>query len=671
MTTSTVSQQIAALAREAGTAARRAGGPAGAADPGRPAARRPRRDDPGRDRGGPGRPRPDGEPAGTLRVAAFATAVRRSLLPVVRDARRRPPRRAPADPRARAGRGARAARRRRRRPGADLRLQPGAGDRSTGRCGDRRCGSTAWSLGVPAERAPGRAADALAVFDRFRDHDWIVNSRNTADEDVVRTVASLAGFRPRIAHRADSLELVQDMIVAGLGVGLLPAGQPTARGVSLRAARRPGRVLRAYAVTRRGREAWPPLALVLAAARRRAEGPVSKRSDKSLKSAPSSADIHFEECRTDAASAVGIARRNTYGGVTMPNVTAAVVRHSRSGRRRHRRSSPGRRRAHSALGQRDRARPSIARLGAPPAAGPDRNQLITVTGTGFGEDVIADVDIAGCTAPTYIVQTTTTLLVKTDDHLHRRHRPRSSRSPTRGAPRGTSRRRSVGAMVLDFIAAPTIVTMAVAVNAGHHGEQQRRRLRRRRSVTAVDHGRQRSSASQAGGTAFVNTTAYPLSADSGWRRAQDGRHACSRWRLLHRRSSAAHAADAAPVLRISSDGVSKSFLSARGWVTASAGSTASSTPASASLVQPRRPAPISGGDRDHHHRQRLHRTTTATVGGVDCPVATPSPTATVFECIPAAVTAAAAETVSSPPRDSVVSVVSVGSTRSRPVTLDQ
>lgn len=105
--------------------------------------------------------------------------------------------------------------------------------------------------------------DSLAVFNRFADHDWIVNSRHTADTEVVRTVASLAGFQPRIAHRADSLELVQQMILAGLGVGLLPARRPTIRGVGLRTLTGPEAVLRAHAVIRRGRRAWPPLALVL------------------------------------------------------------------------------------------------------------------------------------------------------------------------------------------------------------------------------------------------------------------------------------------------------------------------------------------------------------------------------------------------------------------------
>ena len=97
--------------------------------------------------------------------------------------------------------------------------------------------------GASAFRRPAESAadDAPAVFARFRSHDWIVNSRNTADEIVVRTIASMAGFEPDIVHHADSLDLVVDLIRAGLGVGLLPAS-PTApspaSGVRLRPAGR-------------------------------------------------------------------------------------------------------------------------------------------------------------------------------------------------------------------------------------------------------------------------------------------------------------------------------------------------------------------------------------------------------------------------------------------------
>ncbi|WNM41508.1 LysR family transcriptional regulator [Micromonospora halotolerans] len=205
---------------------------------------------------------PRAEPAGTVRVAGFATAVRRSLLPLTA--------RLAAD-----------------HPGVRLRIHEhepaeayaalAADDVDLALTYDYNLAplspdpaldatplwSAAWHLGVPAGAPPGPAADAPAVFGRFRDADWIVNSRNTADEVVVRTIASMAGFEPRITHRADSLDLVQDLVVAGLGVGLLPGDQPTAPGVRLLPLAGPPALLRAHAVTRRGRAAWPPLALIL------------------------------------------------------------------------------------------------------------------------------------------------------------------------------------------------------------------------------------------------------------------------------------------------------------------------------------------------------------------------------------------------------------------------
>lgn len=261
VTTSTVSQQIAALAREVGTPLLE---PEGRRVRLTPAGRRladhavtilaaldaARMD-----------LDPEAAPSASLRVAAFATAVRESLLPVVRIlAESHPEVRLLVHE---------------HEPGEaldllasdavdlaltyDYDLAPATFDRALEA---RALGSTAWSLGVPT-RARKVHGDALAVFAQWRDADWIVNSRNTADDEVVRTVASLAGFRPRIAHRADSLELVQDLIVAGLGVGLLPADQPTVAGVALRPLRDPDVRMRSYAVTRRGREGWPALALVL------------------------------------------------------------------------------------------------------------------------------------------------------------------------------------------------------------------------------------------------------------------------------------------------------------------------------------------------------------------------------------------------------------------------
>jgi DNA-binding transcriptional LysR family regulator len=259
-TTSTVSAQIAALAREAGTPLVE------------PEGRRVRLTPAGRRlaehavtvlaalEAARADLDPSATPAGTLRVAAFATVIRRAVLPVLEVLRREHPavRMLVHEHEPSEALGLLAADDVDLALTYDYNLAPAGFDPSLL---VKPLGSARWGLGVPAG-GPVGATTALEVFGAWRDADWIVNSRNTADEEVVSTVASLAGFRPRIAHRADSLDLVQDMIVAGLGVALLPAEQPTVPGVELRALTAPDVMLRSYAVTRRGREGWPPLALL-------------------------------------------------------------------------------------------------------------------------------------------------------------------------------------------------------------------------------------------------------------------------------------------------------------------------------------------------------------------------------------------------------------------------
>ncbi|MDR7251315.1 DNA-binding transcriptional LysR family regulator [Nocardioides sp. BE266] len=198
---------------------------------------------------------PTSEPIGVLRVAGFASAIRRSLLPAIDDLRRTNPGievhvleyeplesfdllarddvdlalvydydLAPVDWR------------------ADHEVTP--------------LWDLEWGVGVPTEDRHLGLAD-------LADRDWIVNSRNTADEVALRTLASRAGFTPRVVHRIDSLELVDDLVVAGRGVGLLPRGRASRRGVSVVRLKDPSVFLRAYAVTRRGRDNWPPLRAVV------------------------------------------------------------------------------------------------------------------------------------------------------------------------------------------------------------------------------------------------------------------------------------------------------------------------------------------------------------------------------------------------------------------------
>ena len=210
---------------------------------------------------------PGGEPHGTLRVAGFATAIRDHLLPVVTALATDHP-------------GLRVLIREHEPAEAlhllaedatdlaltyDYNLAPAPENPAMHAT---TLWTAGWGLGVPA-RAEVRAGTTPTVFTRFAGHDWIVNSRNTADETVVRALASMAGFTPRITHRADSLDLVQGMITAGLGVGLLPLGTPTSPTVRLLPLDGPGVELRAYAVTHHGRLDWPPLALVTGLLRQR------------------------------------------------------------------------------------------------------------------------------------------------------------------------------------------------------------------------------------------------------------------------------------------------------------------------------------------------------------------------------------------------------------------
>jgi DNA-binding transcriptional LysR family regulator len=199
---------------------------------------------------------PDAEPAGTVRVGGFATGIRLSLLPIVAELAEKFPNvhfviseYEPIEAFALLT-----------NDDLDLALtydynlapaSPGPVLETVA------LWSVPWGLGVPADTPDGPAEIA-----DYADHTWIVNSRNTADEDAVRTLASLTGFVPRIAHEIDSLELVEDLIIAGYGVGLLPIGRQTT-GVKVLPLAEPKAVLTAYAVTRRGRATWPPLRTVL------------------------------------------------------------------------------------------------------------------------------------------------------------------------------------------------------------------------------------------------------------------------------------------------------------------------------------------------------------------------------------------------------------------------
>jgi DNA-binding transcriptional LysR family regulator len=200
---------------------------------------------------------PDAEPAGIVRVGGFATGIRVSLLPIVAELAEEFPKiefviseYEPIEAFALLT-----------NDDLDLALtyDYNLAPASPGPALETMAlWSTQWGLGVRTDESDGPAE----VSD-YADRTWIVNSRNTADEDAVRTLGALNGFTPRIAHQIDSLELVEDLIAAGYGVGLLPLERAASKGVKVVPLREPTVALTAYAVTRTGRATWPPLRAVL------------------------------------------------------------------------------------------------------------------------------------------------------------------------------------------------------------------------------------------------------------------------------------------------------------------------------------------------------------------------------------------------------------------------
>ncbi|MFE5876708.1 LysR family transcriptional regulator [Rhodococcus sp. NPDC056506] len=206
---------------------------------------------------------PDAEPVGTLRVGGFATAIRTAMLPVALSLKHS-------------------------HPQVDVRISEyepveafallERDDLDLALTYDYNLApaspsplleaipiwSTPWGLCVPDNaNTPDESGGSGIDLRAFADTPWIVNSRNTADERAVRTLASLAGFTPRITHQIDSLDLVELLILSGYGVGLMPLERKTRKGVRVEPLIDPPVILTAYAVTRRGRTSWPPLRLVL------------------------------------------------------------------------------------------------------------------------------------------------------------------------------------------------------------------------------------------------------------------------------------------------------------------------------------------------------------------------------------------------------------------------
>ena len=295
------------------------------------------------------------------------------------------------------------------------------------------------------------------------------------------------------------------------------------------------------------------------------------------------------------------------------------------------------------------------------------NQVINVTGTGFDESVIGGVTVTGCTAPTYIVASATSLLVKTDATCIAGAGAVVTITDSAGNTAASVPAAAGGGQALSFIAPPTIAVAGAAL-----------RPMMTDNTSGLAYANQTTSASTkggtvvrviSGGTGFSTSTAFPLAA------SLDG-VAMSGLKLVGANAAAgnyftailgAHAADPAPVLKITNNGVSKSFVYGAGGGGATAGTFDFQIAGSTITVAPAF-GPSNGGNKLTITGAGFSLTggnDVVTVGGVACPLTTPVPTATTINCtVPVDATSpySGPVTVSVAVTGGLTSVISAGST---------
>ncbi len=205
---------------------------------------------------------PDAEPAGLLRIAGYASALRRVVVPLLTRLAETNPALTMAVHELEPGEASEwlVANRIDLALVYDYTLAP---ERVDPAFAVEPLWETDWGLAVPATQPLDPGLTAVEVFARHRDRDWIGNPRNSREETVLRVVAAMAGFEPRITHYADSLDLVDDLVRSGAGVGLLPMARRVRDGITLIPLRHPSVTMRTFAWVKKGRQSWPPLRLAL------------------------------------------------------------------------------------------------------------------------------------------------------------------------------------------------------------------------------------------------------------------------------------------------------------------------------------------------------------------------------------------------------------------------
>jgi DNA-binding transcriptional LysR family regulator len=199
--------------------------------------------------------RPDGPPVGEVRLAGYASALVRDVVPAVTGLRER-------------------------HPGLTVTMQEREPDEVADLLAEDavdvglvydfslvpkaftgvRFGDVEMALVVPDGETRGLAE--LLADPRTG---WITNSRGPDDDELIHRVGARFGAVPHVAHRIDSLYLLVRVVAAGLGVALIAADGPRLDGVHYRDLDGAAGLRRGYALTRPGRELWPANAALVAA----------------------------------------------------------------------------------------------------------------------------------------------------------------------------------------------------------------------------------------------------------------------------------------------------------------------------------------------------------------------------------------------------------------------
>lgn len=110
-----------------------------------------------------------------------------------------------------------------------------------------------------------RAREPIALK-RLAQEGWIAGSRQSDDRQLAERACAAAGFAPRITHTVDDYDLVLRMVAAGLGVGFVPElalSFSGAKGVVVRTPGGPPLRRRIHAVTRNALAASPMVRALL------------------------------------------------------------------------------------------------------------------------------------------------------------------------------------------------------------------------------------------------------------------------------------------------------------------------------------------------------------------------------------------------------------------------